>query len=196
MHKRLGEVWYIDDPGIPGIVFVSRERGLAQWLHELFESTIQQQRTHRRKGEWGVPWWSKERSSGCGVCHLTIMAAVNNERVHVRVRRVSYLLFLSLIKKKTGSRPIIYGNTATILTTKEREGLVSPDHTHRWAVAGPKCCLSTWLWRSRRRRRLELFYKTNDIQVAWDLSKSIPKCVYPVYCKNNNNIFLSIDKPP
>lgn len=32
-------------------------------------------------------------------------------------------------------RPIIYGNTATVLSPKERETLVSPDHTHRWTVA-------------------------------------------------------------
>lgn len=32
-------------------------------------------------------------------------------------------------------RPIIYGNTATVLTAKERETLASPDHTHRWTVA-------------------------------------------------------------
>ncbi|TFK71993.1 yeats family protein [Pluteus cervinus] len=32
-------------------------------------------------------------------------------------------------------RPIIYGNTATILTQKERETLASPDHTHKWTVA-------------------------------------------------------------
>jgi len=32
-------------------------------------------------------------------------------------------------------RPIIYGNTATVLTPKERESLSSPDHTHRWTVA-------------------------------------------------------------
>ncbi|KAG6866118.1 hypothetical protein C0991_008426 [Blastosporella zonata] len=32
-------------------------------------------------------------------------------------------------------RPIIYGNTATVLTQKERESLPSPDHTHRWTVA-------------------------------------------------------------
>ncbi|GLB34166.1 putative yeats-domain-containing protein [Lyophyllum shimeji] len=32
-------------------------------------------------------------------------------------------------------RPIIYGNTATVLTQKEREALPSPDHTHRWTVA-------------------------------------------------------------
>ncbi|KAI0751059.1 yeats family protein [Daedaleopsis nitida] len=32
-------------------------------------------------------------------------------------------------------RPIIYGNTAYVLTQKEREALPSPDHTHRWTVA-------------------------------------------------------------
>lgn len=32
-------------------------------------------------------------------------------------------------------RPIIYGNTATVLTPKERESVSSPDHTHRWTVA-------------------------------------------------------------
>ncbi|KAL0950114.1 hypothetical protein HGRIS_010111 [Hohenbuehelia grisea] len=32
-------------------------------------------------------------------------------------------------------RPIIYGNTATVLTPKEREALPSPDHTHKWTVA-------------------------------------------------------------
>ena len=32
-------------------------------------------------------------------------------------------------------RPIIYGNTAVVLTPKEREALSTPDHTHRWTVA-------------------------------------------------------------
>ncbi|KAI0068559.1 yeats family protein [Artomyces pyxidatus] len=32
-------------------------------------------------------------------------------------------------------RPIIYGNTAVLLTPAERESLPSPDHTHRWTVA-------------------------------------------------------------
>ncbi|RDB19972.1 Protein AF-9 [Hypsizygus marmoreus] len=32
-------------------------------------------------------------------------------------------------------RPIIYGNTATALTQKERDVLPTPDHTHRWTVA-------------------------------------------------------------
>ncbi|KAH9938116.1 uncharacterized protein B0H18DRAFT_965675 [Fomitopsis serialis] len=32
-------------------------------------------------------------------------------------------------------RPIIYGNSAVVLTQKERETLPTPDHTHRWTVA-------------------------------------------------------------
>lgn len=32
-------------------------------------------------------------------------------------------------------RPIIYGNTATVLTLEEKESLAFPDHTHRWTVA-------------------------------------------------------------
>ncbi|CDO73800.1 hypothetical protein BN946_scf185015.g129 [Trametes cinnabarina] len=32
-------------------------------------------------------------------------------------------------------RPIIYGNTAVVLSQKEREALPTPDHTHRWTVA-------------------------------------------------------------
>ncbi|KII94665.1 hypothetical protein PLICRDRAFT_47691 [Plicaturopsis crispa FD-325 SS-3] len=46
---------------------------------------------------------------------------MSNERV--RVRGVTIY------------RPIIYGNTATVLTPEERETLASPDHTHRWTVA-------------------------------------------------------------
>ncbi|KAI0375919.1 yeats family protein [Pilatotrama ljubarskyi] len=32
-------------------------------------------------------------------------------------------------------RPIIYGNTAWVLTQEERNALPHPDHTHRWTVA-------------------------------------------------------------
>ncbi|KXN89481.1 hypothetical protein AN958_05643 [Leucoagaricus sp. SymC.cos] len=32
-------------------------------------------------------------------------------------------------------RPIIYGNTATVLTEKERQALPYSDHTHKWTVA-------------------------------------------------------------
>ncbi|CCL98248.1 uncharacterized protein FIBRA_00242 [Fibroporia radiculosa] len=45
----------------------------------------------------------------------------SNERVRVRGLSIH--------------RPIIYGNTAVVLTQKERESLASPDHTHRWVVA-------------------------------------------------------------
>ncbi|KAI0032946.1 yeats family protein [Vararia minispora EC-137] len=32
-------------------------------------------------------------------------------------------------------RPVIYGNTAVLLTPEQRKLLTSPDHTHRWTVA-------------------------------------------------------------
>ena len=32
-------------------------------------------------------------------------------------------------------RPIIYGNTAEVMTPEERAGSQFPDHTHRWTVA-------------------------------------------------------------
>ncbi|KAF8914314.1 yeats family-domain-containing protein [Gymnopilus junonius] len=32
-------------------------------------------------------------------------------------------------------RPIIYGNSAVVLSQKERESSSNPDHTHRWTVA-------------------------------------------------------------
>lgn len=40
-----------------------------------------------------------------------------------------------LLQGITIHRPIIYGNTAVVLTQKEREALPTPDHTHRWTVA-------------------------------------------------------------
>lgn len=66
------------------------------------------------------------------------MAAANNERVRVRVCKSYHLSFLNphtLLQGLSIFRPIIYGNTATVLTTAERDDLVSPDHTHRWTVA-------------------------------------------------------------
>ncbi|KAI0720382.1 yeats family protein [Cerioporus squamosus] len=39
------------------------------------------------------------------------------------------------VRGVTIHRPIIYGNTAWVLTPKEREALPSSDHTHRWTVA-------------------------------------------------------------
>ena len=70
------------------------------------------------------------------------MAAANNERVRVRVRFeiILFTIFknshkLYILQGLSIFRPIIYGNTATVLTTTEREDLASPDHTHRWTVA-------------------------------------------------------------
>jgi YEATS family len=68
-------------------------------------------------------------------------AMSSNERVRVRVN--SPVLFnqnnaFLLIKVKQGvtvHRPIIYGNTATVLTPEEKASLTFPDHTHRWTVA-------------------------------------------------------------
>ncbi|KAJ6486425.1 yeats family protein [Mycena vitilis] len=50
------------------------------------------------------------------------------ERVRVRV---------TCTKGLNIYRPIIYGNTATVLTPKQRESLATtaPDHTHTWTVA-------------------------------------------------------------
>ncbi|KAI5993677.1 yeats family-domain-containing protein [Pisolithus albus] len=39
------------------------------------------------------------------------------------------------VRGVTIHRPIIYGNTATVLTAAERETCAFPDHTHRWTVA-------------------------------------------------------------
>ncbi|KAI6130248.1 yeats family protein [Pisolithus croceorrhizus] len=39
------------------------------------------------------------------------------------------------VRGVTIHRPIIYGNTATVLTAAERETCPFPDHTHRWTLA-------------------------------------------------------------
>ncbi|KZP21537.1 yeats family protein [Athelia psychrophila] len=39
------------------------------------------------------------------------------------------------VRGVTIHRPVIYGNTATVMTAKERESCAFPDHTHRWTVA-------------------------------------------------------------
>jgi hypothetical protein len=78
------------------------------------------------------------RSDYLGYVSVTFPMSVLTERVRIRV---SVLLFASFILQSltlpqglTISRPIIYGNTATALTAKERE-TVNPEHTHRWTVA-------------------------------------------------------------
>ena len=47
----------------------------------------------------------------------------------------SVCLLYIVLQGITIHRPIIYGNTAVVLTQKEREALPTPDHTHRWTVA-------------------------------------------------------------
>ena len=68
----------------------------------------------------------------------------SNDRVRQRVRPALFILVLVLVLASlphvapqgiTIHRPIIYGNTAVVLTQKERESLLTPDHTHRWTVA-------------------------------------------------------------
>ncbi|GBE79817.1 yeats family protein [Sparassis latifolia] len=39
------------------------------------------------------------------------------------------------VRGLTIHRPIIYGNTAVVLTQEERNALTTSDHTHRWTVA-------------------------------------------------------------
>jgi YEATS domain-containing protein 4 len=63
---------------------------------------------------------------------------MSNDRVRVRVWFHYVSLLLELIfrfKGVTIHRPIIYGNTATVLSPEEKETLTFPDHTHRWTVA-------------------------------------------------------------
>lgn len=65
------------------------------------------------------------------------------DRVRVRVCLPCFhFLYFSLLTALRGvqgvtiHRPIIYGNTATVLTSAERlETSHYPDHTHRWTVA-------------------------------------------------------------
>jgi len=61
----------------------------------------------------------------------------SNERVRVRVKspyQYNAFLFINVFQGVTVHRPIIYGNTATVLTPEEKESLTFPDHTHRWTV--------------------------------------------------------------
>lgn len=65
---------------------------------------------------------------------------MSTERVRVKVR-YAHLLSLGLLKPYVALqglsiyRPIIYGNTAVVLTPEEREAHPSREHTHRWTVA-------------------------------------------------------------
>jgi YEATS domain-containing protein 4 len=50
-------------------------------------------------------------------------------RHHISYPAISFFQGLSIY------RPIIYGNTAVVLTPEERETHPSREHTHRWTVA-------------------------------------------------------------
>lgn len=55
---------------------------------------------------------------------------------HPSRHQLSYAaLSLSLSQGLSIYRPIIYGNTAHVLTPEEREAHPSREHTHRWTVA-------------------------------------------------------------
>lgn len=60
-----------------------------------------------------------------------------NDKVRVRVSGLGRLQRCHNNATRQGlsvHRPIIYGNTAWLLTSEER-ATVNPDHTHRWTVA-------------------------------------------------------------
>ena len=63
----------------------------------------------------------------------------SNDRVRVRVTVfISHradIFYSQKLQGVTIHRPIVYGNTATVLSPEERASLHYPDHTHRWTVA-------------------------------------------------------------
>jgi hypothetical protein len=70
-------------------------------------------------------------------------ASMSTERVRVKVcigdccPHARVILVLRVLGSQGLSiyRPIIYGNTAVVLTPEERETHPSREHTHRWTVA-------------------------------------------------------------
>lgn len=75
-------------------------------------------------------WWSPD------LIQTSFMA--NTDRVRVRASLI-FLIFpdifeLIILQGLSIFRPIIYGNTATLLTPQERENC-PPEHTHKWTVA-------------------------------------------------------------
>lgn len=60
----------------------------------------------------------------------------NADRVRVRASNYffSQQVLLTDIQGLSIARPIVYGNSARLLTSEEREN-VPPEHTHRWTVA-------------------------------------------------------------
>ncbi|KAF7432762.1 NuA4 histone H4 acetyltransferase complex and the SWR1 complex subunit [Pleurotus ostreatus] len=77
-------------------------------------------------------------------------------------------------------RPIIYGNTATVLTPKERESLSSPDHTHKWTVAVRSAASNP---------------NSDIVGGADDLSYFIKRVVFKLH-ETYPNQSRTVDKPP
>ncbi|KAJ7584365.1 yeats family protein [Mycena floridula] len=77
-------------------------------------------------------------------------------------------------------RPIIYGNTATVLTPAERETSASPDHTHRWTVAVRSAASPE---------------NAKDVGGADDLSYFIKRVTFKLH-DTYPNPSRNIDKPP
>ncbi|KAH7912966.1 yeats family protein [Hygrophoropsis aurantiaca] len=77
-------------------------------------------------------------------------------------------------------RPVIYGNTATVLTPKERESLSFPDHTHRWTVAVRSAASAT---------------DSDIVGGADDLSYFIKRVTFKLH-DTYTNPTRHVDKPP
>lgn len=54
---------------------------------------------------------------------------------YLPILNISPFLTVLWLQGVTIHRPVIYGNTAWVLTQEERDELSHPDHTHRWTVA-------------------------------------------------------------
>jgi hypothetical protein len=68
------------------------------------------------------------------VClHLADVKQRPRSRQGALISIFSYLLLI-FCQGVTIHRPLIYGNTACLLTTEEKKN-APPDHTHRWTVA-------------------------------------------------------------
>ncbi|KAG7097440.1 hypothetical protein E1B28_004785 [Marasmius oreades] len=78
-------------------------------------------------------------------------------------------------------RPIIYGNTATLLTTEDRKGgNIPPDHTHKWTVAVRSAASAP---------------DSDIVGGADDLSYFIKRVTFKLH-DTYTNATRNIDKPP
>ncbi|TBU47260.1 yeats family protein [Dichomitus squalens] len=84
------------------------------------------------------------------------------------------------VRGVTIHRPIIYGNTAWVLTPNEREALPSPDHTHRWTVAVRSAASAP---------------DSNEVGGADDLSYFIKRVTFKLH-DTYPNPTRNVDKPP